>query len=337
METAALSIRALHAEDLDTVVAIDAALQGRRRHRYIERRLAAARREPALHAQLAAVDAQGLAGYILGRVLVGEFGRTVPGLRLELIGVRDGVRREGIGARLFDALLHWARRHGIGELRTGASWRDTTMLRWFDRQGFELAPMIVLAQDVAAARARSQVEGEVSLDTGRGPGREVDFGSGESNDFERGAREAASVRVMRPDDLPSIVRIDRAITGRDRSDYLGARLTEAMDDAGVRVSLAAVQDGAVVGFLMARADLGDFGRTEPVAILDTLGVDPEYGHRGVGHALLVQLFEQLHALHIDSVETLVHQRDLGLLGFLQDTGFGPSPRLAFGRAVESAA
>jgi hypothetical protein len=36
-------------------------------------------------------------------------------------------------------------------------------------------------------------------------------------------------------------------------------------------------DGALVGYLMARADLGDFGRTEPVAVIDTLGVDPEHG------------------------------------------------------------
>ena len=67
---------------------------------------------------------------------------------------------------------------------------------------------------------------------------------------------------------------------------------------------------------MARADLGDFGRTEPVAVLDTIGVDPAYEHRGIGHALVSQLFANLEALQIDRVETVVAPTDLALLGFL---------------------
>ena len=66
------------------------------------------------------------------------------------------------------------------------------------------------------------------------------------------------------------------------------------------------------------ADLGDFGRTDPTAIVDTVGVDPEYGHQGVGHALFSQLFLNLAALRIERVETVVAPRDLGLLGFLYD-------------------
>ena len=30
-----------------------------------------------------------------------------------------------------------AARHGVGDLRTGASWRDAGMLRWLDAMGFE--------------------------------------------------------------------------------------------------------------------------------------------------------------------------------------------------------
>ena len=82
------AVRALAREDLDAVVAIDAAIEGRPRRTYFERRLAAAVRSPKLHAQFAATDTAGLAGYILARVLEGEFGRTEPGLRLEIVGVR---------------------------------------------------------------------------------------------------------------------------------------------------------------------------------------------------------------------------------------------------------
>ena len=102
-----------------------------------------------------------------------------------------------------------------------------------------------------------------------------------------------------------------------------------MDDSTIRVSLAAKIDGAIVGFLMARADLGDFGRTEPVAVIDTLGVEPGYGGRGVGHALVAQLFANLGALRIERAETVVDATDLSLLGFFYSVGFAPSQRLTF--------
>ena len=56
------AIRPLRREDLDTVVVIDAASEGRSRRAYFQRRLDAALREPALHAQFAAADDKGLAG-----------------------------------------------------------------------------------------------------------------------------------------------------------------------------------------------------------------------------------------------------------------------------------
>ena len=87
------------------------------------------------------------------------------------------------------------------------------------------------------------------------------------------------------------------------------------------------------GCVRARADRGYFGRTEPVAVIDTLGVAPEYAHRGVGQALLQQLFLNLDALRIERVETLVEARAAALLGFFLDAGFAPSQRLAFVKAL----
>ena len=326
-----VSIRPLARADLGAVVAIDAALEGRSRRAYVERRLAAALREPALHAQFAASDRDGLAGYILARVLEGEFGRTEPGLRLELIGVRVDARGLGVGRTLFDALAQWALRHGIRDLRTAASWRDPSMLGFLDAMGFELAPHQVIdcAVDGGSYRpARDDAPADPDLGA-----TEIDYGKREGNDYERLARDAADVRSMTPSDLGEIARIDRRITGADRSRYIAARLDEAMRDSAIRVSLTARLDDAIVGYLMARADLGDFGRTEPVAVIDTIGVDPDYSHRGVGHALLSQLFANLGALRVERVETTVAHRDFGLLGFFYDCGFAPSQRLPFARRL----
>jgi predicted N-acetyltransferase YhbS len=328
-----LTLRPLTRDDLAAVVAIDAAIEGRSRRNYVERRLAAALREPSLHAQFAACDGKGLAGYILARVLQGEFGRSEPGLRLEMIGVRTDVRGQGGGARLFQVLADWARRHGLYDVRTAASWRNRQILPWLDAMGFELAPNFVL--DVALdedARPRAAEE-PVTLPRGHGPGGEVDFGASQSNDFERQALEQPEVRAMTPDDLREIVRIDRAITGRDRSGYIAGRLAEAMDDSAIRVSLAARLNGAIVGYVMARADFGDFGRAEPVAVVDTIGVSPDSSKRKVGQALLTQLFANLAALHVERLETVVAASDLALLGFFQKRGFRPSQRLNFVRRI----
>lgn len=320
------TLRPLAPQDLPAVVAIDAANEGRTRRDYIERRLRAAQREPSLHAQFA-VEADGrVAGFMLARVLAGEFGQRRRTLRLELMGVDAPHRRGGAGRALFDALADWGARHGCAEVRTTASWRATAILEWFDAVGFELAADVVVGRP---AREEAPVGDDITLDSPS----EIDYGRPEANDHERLARERVDVRAMTPHDLDAIVRIDRDITGRDRRDYMTARLAEAMDDTGVRVSLAARLDGAQVGYLMARADLGDFGRSDPVAVLDTLGVDPGCTRRGVGRALVSQLAAHLGALRVERVETIVPQRDLALLGFLHALGFAPGERLSFVRRL----
>jgi ribosomal protein S18 acetylase RimI-like enzyme len=327
----ALAVRPLEPRDLDDVVAIDAAIEGHSRRVYFENRLAAARRQPAQHAQFAVLDDEGrLAGHLLARVLEGEFGYTEPRLRLEAVGVRPDARRSGAGRRLFAALVEAARQRDIDELHTLASWRDHAMLQWLDALGFALAPAQVL--DCAVAGGAYAPERDDTLDAAPEAASEIDYGASAvaGNDFERLARDVADVRTMAAADLPEIVRVDRDIVGRPRERYMRHLLEEALADSSLRISLTAHADGALAGYLMARADRGDFGRTEPVAVLDTLGVAPGYAGRGIGHALISQLFVNLGALRIERVETVVAPRDFALLGFLQDVGFAPSSqRLAF--------
>jgi GNAT superfamily N-acetyltransferase len=250
MATAAgtgIAVRALVRDDLDAVVAIDAAIEGRPRRTYLERRLAAALRAPKLHAQLAATDAKGLVGYILARVLEGEFGRTEPGLRLEIVGVRRDAQGHGVGTELFGALAAWARRHGIRDLRTQASWKDHGMLRWLDATGFALAPNHIVDCAVAGGQYAPARDDPVTIPEGEGPAHEIDYGGQSSNHYERLARDTADVRSMGPADLADIVHIDRRITGRDRQAYIEQRLNEAMVDSGIRVSLTARLDGNIAG------------------------------------------------------------------------------------------
>lgn len=301
-------LRRLAAADLERVAALDATLGGHSRRAYFERRLGAALRDPQHHLQYAADDAGDLGGFALARVLAGEFGRDRPALMLEVIGVSFQHRGRGIGALLLRELEGEAGRRGIRELWTQASWRQERMLRFLARSGFELASPQVLGC-AAAALARSEAA--------------------------EAARDRHEVRTLAESDLEDIVRIDRHLLGRERREYMQGRLREAMGDSAVRVSLVARCEDSVAGYAMARMDFGDFGRAEPVAVLDTLGVDPGFARRGVGAALLSQLAINLAALGIERIETTVAHDDFELLGFLYRAGFSRSPRLAFAKRLES--
>ena len=326
-----IKMRRLGKEDLATVVALDAANAGRLRSFYFQRRLGAALAAPDLHVQLGAERDGKVVGFIMARLLRGQFGRSEWALRLEAMGVEPGVKGEGIGSALLTQLQSEARRLKAQAIRTGASWRDHRILKFFDHGGFELANNLVLDCAVHGNRLNVHESDRVLAPTHLTgfSTTEVDYSANTGNDAEALARDSADVRTLRREDLDDIVRIDQAFTGRRRQDYIGELVEEALSDSAVRVSLVARLDGITAGFVMARTDFGDFGRAEPVAILDTLGVTPAFARCGLGHALLSQLFVNLQGLRVERVETAVARDNFGLLGFLYKVGFAPSERLGF--------
>ncbi len=165
------------------------------------------------------------------------------------------------------------------------------------------------------------------------PGGELDFSDPSGDQPEALSRDRVPVRSLMADDLAALARIDRRITGRDRTAYFERKVAEALGESGIRVSLVAEVDGWPAGYVMARVDFGEFGRVEPTAVIDTIGVDPGYGHQGVGHALMSQLVANLAMLHIERIRTEVGWDDFALIGFLRTCGFKPSQRIAFSRAV----
>ena len=334
MPTADLKTRLLAAADLDAVVAIDTAIGGRQRRSYFERRLAQAQRAPELHAQFAVDDHGVLAGFVLGRLLEGEFGRTEPALRLELIEVSPQARGRGAGRALERALEDEARRRGVRELRTAALWTEHSMLRFLHANGWRLARNLVLDCVIAESTLGSSREAPSPASQAERSGDPNDYSPAAGNDYEALARDLAEVRAISEHDLDGVARIDRRLTGRDRTSYLRHALGEALAESGIRVSLAAMHDAAVAGYLMVRVDLGDFGRTAPVAVLDTLGVDPLHKGRGIGRALLSQLFVNLGALRVERIETVVAPANLDLLGFFVRAGFSASERLEFARRLD---
>lgn len=135
------------------------------------------------------------------------------------------------------------------------------------------------------------------------------------------------VRRLRPTDLARVVALDALVTGRERRGYFEHKLQTNLLDSSVEVSLGAEVDGSLVGFLLARVWTGEFGATEPVAVLDTLGVHPDFQQRGVGDALTDQLTTNLRGLDVSVLRTEVDWGSFELLRFFHRRGFRPAARV----------
>lgn len=135
------------------------------------------------------------------------------------------------------------------------------------------------------------------------------------------------VRNLRPSDLEAVIALDAKNVGRRREDYFRVKLQQNLAETGIKVSLAGELDGAFAGFLLARVYYGEFGQSEPVAVLDTIDVHPAFRGQGVGRALLEQLRTNLFGLGVASLRTEVGWDELPLIGFFQREGFRPAARL----------
>jgi ribosomal protein S18 acetylase RimI-like enzyme len=173
--------------------------------------------------------------------------------------------------------------------------------------------------------------------TSEGVPIELDFSHESSDDFDALSRDIVPVRSMTADDLDTLIRIDRKVTGRDRRPYYERKVTEALEESGIRMSLVAEIDDHVVGFIMANVDYGEFGVAEREAVIHSIGVDPGFANRHIGTALLSQLLANLASLRVEKVVTQIDWRSAemtGLLAFLKDCGFTPSARLPLSRQLD---
>lgn len=135
------------------------------------------------------------------------------------------------------------------------------------------------------------------------------------------------VRCLTLRDAPRLVAIDQQITGRKRTLWYEGKLKRALEQSDLQISLGAERDGLLVGAMLATLHYGEFGQPEPVAVLDTVLVDREFGGRGVATALLEQLMKNLRGLRIEHLRTELSWDETELIAFFGKRGFKPMPRL----------
>lgn len=141
------------------------------------------------------------------------------------------------------------------------------------------------------------------------------------------------VRRLRPDDLERTIAIDQAHTGRVRRRFFEKRLEVARKHPEDFIHVGVTEGDKLMGFAFARLRQGEFGREEPIAALDLMGVEPGAEAHGYGHRLIEALQAAMREKGVRRLHSQADWTEHGLLKFFDSTGFKLAPRLVLERAV----
>jgi ribosomal protein S18 acetylase RimI-like enzyme len=131
---------------------------------------------------------------------------------------------------------------------------------------------------------------------------------------------------MKAEDFDAVFGIDRKILRASRSACYEMKFERLFKSREyLPTSLVAEEaDGSVVGFVMGELYTGEFGIFQEQATLDTIGIDPDYRHRGIGAQLINEFMNHLRSLGVHKVNTLVDRNDARLSHFFSKNQFVPS-------------
>ena len=143
------------------------------------------------------------------------------------------------------------------------------------------------------------------------------------------------IRLMKADDFDAVVGIDEKVLKVTRLKYYELKFEKLFKSKDyVPVSLVAEkEDGTVVGFVMGELFMGEFGIFREEGTLDTIGVDPDYRHQGIGKRLIDEFFDHLRELGVQKIHTLVDWNDSKLVQFFRANEFIPSKTINLERSL----
>ena len=146
-------------------------------------------------------------------------------------------------------------------------------------------------------------------------------------------KNTIKIRLMKVDDFAAVVRIDEKVLKACRPEYYRLKFEELVQSTDrLPTSLVAEEeDGTVVGFVMGELLIGEYGISQE-ATLDTIGVDPEYQHKGIGEQLIKEFVDHLRALGVRKVNTLVDSNDSSFTHFFNANQFSPSKTIYLERS-----
>jgi len=140
---------------------------------------------------------------------------------------------------------------------------------------------------------------------------------------------------MKADDFDAVVGIDEKVLKSSRPEYYELKfemLFKSKDYLPASL-VAEKEDGTLVGFVMGRIYMGEYGIFQGEATLDTIGVDPSIQHKGIGEQLINEFMDHLRNVGVQKINTLVDWNDSKLINFFSANQFSPSKTINLERKL----
>ena len=144
-----------------------------------------------------------------------------------------------------------------------------------------------------------------------------------------------NIRLMKADDFDAVVGIDEKVLKASRPEYYKMKFEKLFKSKDyLPTSLVAEEeDGTVVGFVMGELYMGEYGIFQQEATLDTIGVDPQFQHKGIGKQLINEFMDHLKKVGVQKINTLVGWNDSKLIQFFSANHFSPSKTINLERSL----
>jgi len=143
------------------------------------------------------------------------------------------------------------------------------------------------------------------------------------------------IRNLRREDKASIIHIDSLSTGYTRDQYFDRKFRRFFgEDAPILLALVAESGRKVIGFIMGEINTGEYGISQPVASVDTIGIDSKFRHTGVGKALLEEFCSVAAKAGIQTMTTLVSEDWPEVITFFKTHNFKPVRMVALERELQ---
>ena len=146
---------------------------------------------------------------------------------------------------------------------------------------------------------------------------------------------AIKTRLMKSEDFDAVVAIDERVVNASRRDYYEAKFEKLFKTKDYLPASLVAEDeaGKVVGFVMGEIYMGEYGIFQEAATLDTIGVDPDFQHQGIGERLINEFMDHLKSLGVQKINTLVSWNDSSLIHFFSANRFSPSKTINLERKL----
>ena len=130
------------------------------------------------------------------------------------------------------------------------------------------------------------------------------------------------IKTLTMEYLNDVIELDQKITGYNHEQYFDKHFHMQMSENHNDLMFGLFEDNKLLGFLIATQRQIAFGHHKEIAYLEMIEVDPNHQKQGLGTVLLTEFKKRLKNLNISKTITIVDWRDISLLHFFNNQGFG---------------